>query len=214
MKYFNLLIVSALFMFQTSNINAADDKNISFSVPETDRFEVFFHRVQTDATSAIFFGLLGAAVDEGVQSNKDAEKKLELLAGRDEPSCADQFIQSFTDKLSAKDYSIDVSRVSDATQNHTKKGLWLNIKNVVCGFKVVNTQTSDVLAFMSFQSYLMKDNKKLAFDENHMVFSKKEHQFFELTNSSEKTQQELSFVLNRAGRKLANKIIYRKESDK
>ena len=214
LRFALLMCMKTLLLFTMFGIlfgvsTAADDKKIFIKFNSRDKFDVLYHRVESTATGAVIFGLIGAGIEEGVRSNKDKEKKSQILEHMDNPSCNKKFLSSLQKKLTDKGYESKLVKDGD-NNNVTENDLLLEVKTNLCGFKMVDTTADKVAAFINFSADLKKDGKSIPFDENYTFTGKKSYSFHQLLDSDVNLDNEFEDVLVRAGKRLANKVIYRK----
>lgn len=180
-------------------------QSIAIVFEDEGKVDVLYHRAMSTSTGAVIGGLIGAAVEEGVRDGKDDKKLALILPHLRDPVCTKQFLLALTEKLEAGGYQPMYSEDSQSSP------LILQIDIDSCGFKMVNTSTQKVSAFISFEAKLMSVKKREPELEEKFYLNSKEHyQFEELVATSEKIQPEFDLALEKAGRRLANKIIYRR----
>lgn len=208
-KCMKALILLSIYGFLFAVPAAANDKKLFIKFNPTDKFDVLYHRAESTATGAVLFGLIGAGIEEGVRSNKDKEKKKQLLEHIDNPSCNGRFLAALEKKLIDKGYESVVIKDGENI-NVADKDLLLEVKTNICGFKLVDTNADLVAPFINFSAVLKKDGKKIPFDKNFTFIGKKSYFFQEWLGVSVNPGEEFEDVLVRAGKRLANKVIYRK----
>ena len=144
-------------------------------------------------------GLIGAGIQEGILKSKDEKMRDQLLPLLSETSCSKMFTEEFFSKLERKGFSF--SDQADAT---------VEVKINRCGFKMVNTQTEEIAAFVDYDSVISSGTEK-GIKEQHLIFGKKRYQFQELLSSELLPEREFFSVLKKGGRFIANKVIYKKD---
>jgi len=200
MKILILLIWSTILFSQERN-------EINIHVTSTGKFDVLFHRAQSTATGAILFGLIGAGVQQSIESGKDTGMKKTVLKLVEDASCKSRLIKSLTEKLEQNGYKTNViqkKRLSKSEKNNTVLGL----KIIRCGYRLVNSSTKKMSAFVEFKATL-KDKKREIYKNKFLIKSKQHYLFQDLLDDIHKINDELDTVLKKAGARLANKIIYK-----
>lgn len=189
-------------LFSTTAI-AQENKEIKILVSNTGMFDIIFHRAKSTATGAILFGVIGATVQEGHLKSKDTKMKKQVLETLSDSSCSKNFINKLIEKLGKNSFN---AYLADNKKDKSKE-LFLNIKIKKCGFKMVNSTTNYIAAFIDFNVFLLEDKKRV-FEKKFAIKSKHQYSFADLISDKQRIDDEMTSVLNRAGTRLANKIIY------
>ncbi len=205
MKIFILLSI-----LLASSMALSQPKEIKIKLTNKGDFDVFFHRSQSTTTGAIFGGLIGAGIEMGVDKSKDTEMEKTLIEHTGAINCHELLIESFKIKLNKKEQLYQISDEENSENYKHRMTLTLNIKD--CGYKLANQESGELAAFVSFKAKLKEHgSKKLLLDESFMIKSKKHYLFSELLENSDSIKQHIDGVLEKAGKRLANKIIYHKK---
>lgn len=210
-----------------------DKKTLALVIASEGEFEVLFHRAQSTVTGAAIGGLIGAAIEEGVRNSQDSDKKSQLLPHISDASCINHFRSALLEKLANKKIDVDEFPSSTIKAKDKDDGLesdpigniesnnydsfnlevnqqLLSINITNCGFKLVDLTSEKVAAFIDFKSSLTNkadsENK-----ENNLFLGKKSYTFETLVQANSNAEEELTSVLKKAGRRVANKIIYGKK---
>lgn len=179
---------------------ACAQPQVNIGVTRDGSFEVFHSRAKSTATGAALAGLIGAAVQTGIESSSDSKKTTAVLAKIKDSSCRSRILTSLEDKLVAKDYLVEL------TEDMLYPNLNLSID--YCGFKIVNTQTNAMAAFARLTATYLDINKKQIFKEVILITGRQEIPYSELESGDVDVETELSQVLQNTGKRIANKIIY------
>lgn len=172
-------------------------------------FEVFYDRALSNATGAVIAGLIGAGIQSGVESSNDAAKTRELLPLVSKDAWKTRFLDTLNETLESNGFEavwVDTSRgIGD--------GIILKIYPEEYGFKIVDTSTRMVSAFIAFKATFSTghpgdDNGRENEKKKYYITNKNQHPYDELLMEDSPVNSELEAVLVKAARRLANKIIY------
>ncbi|MFC3194029.1 hypothetical protein ACFODZ_07230 [Marinicella sediminis] len=195
-----------VFMFFCFAVCAEDEtQSVLVQLKNKGDFDVFFHRSQSNATGAAIGGLIGAGIETGISKSKDMELEARLVEKLGEQNCHEQLIDSFTEKLEPADQYRLVGK--DEADRNT---LQLDIRIKDCGFKLVNSDSGELSAFVTLLVKLNTAKGKKLFEEKFYLRSKQQNSFDEYLNDAELTASEFQQVITKAGKRLANKLIYLK----
>lgn len=195
----------ASILLYTASIYAADTKTIYIEIVGEGKFEVLYHRVLSNAVGAAIGGLIGAGIQSGIEAGKDEEKTKELgpLIAKD--TWKNQFLDTLNDKLVAEGFMavwVESSRDSG-------NGNVLKIYPEQYGFKLVDTSTRLVSAFVDFKASFSSGNmKKEGEKEAYYITNKNQYTYENLLSDKSPVNSDLEAVLEKAANRLANKIIY------
>jgi len=200
-----LLIAPALFSYSTF----ASEKRIILEVSQSRNYEVVYDRASSSATGAALAGFVGAAIESGIDSGNDSKKRKKLDEFISDPACSTNLYDALKNKLSGANFEIiDKSTLS---KKEIKKTLTLRVNVQQCGFKKTDTNTGAVSSFVRAKVGLKQHKKTVDnLGKTAYLLGKNQYSFESLLESGEQIQKELSSVLERAGKKIANKVIYRK----
>lgn len=143
----------------------------------------------------------------------------QLLATLPANSCNDVFIEGMERQLGKKEFAYQLL-VNQAASGSVKKAVRKPAKKLLnkalkihidqCGFKLVNQETGDIAAFISLRYYDHRDSKVKK--QSLYVAGKKRAPFSAWEEDLELCQHELEATLRKAGKRLANKLIYRRSN--
>jgi len=199
MKYFVLL-----FIISTLQSHSKGQKEINLSISNDGKFDILYHRFESTATGAILGGIIGGTIEEGVRKGKDTKKKKEILNLLSDATCRTRLIDTFIGKLSYNDIIV---LEEDNIKKNKKSKFWLEINILKCGFKMVNSATKEVSAFVEFKTKIRNKNKT-TLKKKLSIIAKNKYSYQNLVANTETLNNELTLVLIKAGQRLANKIIY------
>ena len=199
MRFFSLL----LFLF-TLQVYSKNTTTINLSISNEGKFDVLYHRFESTATGAVFGGLIGGTIEEGVRKNKDNNKKKEILKLISNSSCKDRLISSLIEKLEDNTFEIVLEQ---ETKKNKKSKFWLDVKILKCGLKMVNSTTKEISTFVEYNS-IVREKNKIITKKKHSIVSKNQYNYLALSNDIKNLNSELDLVLKKAGKRLANKLIY------
>lgn len=203
----NLMTGIAVTLLFCASTFATDIKTIYIDIVGEGEFEVIYSRATTTGTGAAFGGLIGAGIQSGVEANMDAKKTRELSPLIKKDTWKTQFLDTLNNKLKAEGFKAvwveDKREIGD--------GVVLKVYPESYGFKVVDTSTYLVSAFIAFKAQFsngqLKKGQKSE-KEGYYITNKNQHPFENLLKEDSPANSDLETVLNKAARRLANKIIY------
>ena len=203
----NLMTGIAVMLLFSASTYATNTKTIYIDIVGKGEFEVIYSRATLSATGAVIGGLIGAGIQSGVEASMDAKKTKELSPLIKKDTWKTQFLDTLNNKLEEEGFKAvwveDKGDIGD--------GLVLKIYPESYGFKVVDTSTYMVSAFIAFKAqfssgHLKKGEKREK--EGYYLTNKSQHPFENLLKEDSPVNSDLQAVLNKAARRLANKIIY------
>ena len=186
---------------------SSDTRTIYIDVVGEGKFEVIYHRALSNATGAVIAGLIGAGIQSGVESGKDAEKTAELSPLVNKENWKVQFLDTLNDKLESEGF--EAIWVEDARK--IDNALVLKIYPENYGFKMVNTTTRVVSAYIDFKASLSTESSEDSDEwdrESFYLTSRNQYAYEQLLGENSPVNPDLEAVLEKAALRLANKIIY------
>jgi hypothetical protein len=201
-----LTCIAAMLLLSTSSY-AADTKTVYIDVIGEGKFEVIYHRALTNATGAVIGGLIGAGIQSGIESDRDSRKREELQPLINKDSWKTEFLDTLNDKLESSGFeAVWVENSKDVNS-----GIVLNVYTDQYGFRMVNTSTRMVSAYITFEASFSSrtaESSKKQEKEKFYITNKNQHPYDFLLMEDSAVNPELEAVLNKAAKRLANKIIY------
>ena len=188
----------------------ADTKTVYIDIVGESKFEVIYHRALTNATGAVIAGIVGAGIQSGIEHGRDTEKEKELSPLISKDTWKSQFLDTLNAKLESKGFeAVWVENTKDINE-----GIVLKVYPDQYGFRMVNTTTRLVSAYTTFQASFANGvaNKNTRQEkEKFYITNKNQHTYENLLTEDSPANSELEAVLNKAAKRLANKIIYSME---
>ncbi len=203
----HVMTAIAVTLLFSASTYATDIKTIYIDIVGEGEFEVIYSRATKTGTGAAFGGLIGAGIQSGVEANMDTKKTKELSPLIKKDTWKTQFLDTLNNKLEAEGFKAvwveDKGDIGD--------GVVLKVYPESYGFKVVDTSTYLVSAFIAFKAQFsngqLKKGQKSE-KEGYYITNKNQHPFENLLKEDSPANSDLETVLNKAARRLANKIIY------
>lgn len=204
-RYITTVFLAILLL--SPSVYASESRIIYIETVGEGKFDVLYHRVLSNATGAVIAGLVGAGIQSSVEASKDKEKteELSLLVRTD--TWKTRFLDTLNDKLESEGFEAvwieDKKRVGD--------GLILRIYPDRYGFKMVNTSSRLVSAFIDFKASFSDGNSKSAREqerEPYYLTNRNQYPYEALLREDSPVNADLEAILEKAARRLANKIIY------
>ncbi len=196
MRIFTIIIVLFTFQGQTKTIN--------LSISNEGKFDVNYHRFASTNYGAIIGGLVGASIDSGIRKGKDTKKKNELLKTLSDSTCKTRLVEQFVNKLINNEFTVVLEQ---SNKKNKKSTFWLDINIIKCGYKMVNSSTEEMSAYVEFKT-VIRTNNKVVTKKKYSIKAKKQYNYQKLVKDTQIINTELGLVLIKAGKRLANKIIY------
>lgn len=182
--------------------NAADASPPLLSVTNSKvgSFEIVSHRMEGAGAGAVLGGLIGVAIQSGVQSSQDESMKKRLLVSYPEASCSKPLLEAFSDRIRASGvFTLDGGGKAAAA---------VDIEIGECGLHLADS-TSNQFASYVYLKIKVKPTVGVAWDESIQVSGRNRHDFEEFVNQSGLAKSEIEDALRRAGIRAADKIIYK-----
>lgn len=203
-----LLAVLASFY---AHMGIAESRTLEYSLEKEGKFHVLYSRAAGSATGAALGGLLGASIQAGVENGKDAKKEKEVLEHLESSACAPLFEESFLESLAeAGDYSIVDKPVGKAARKSAADAsVRVELTIDRCGFKLVNSERMFVAAFAEARYRIYSPTQPKPKKASRLLLLGKEHSTWDgLLNDKSEISFRFERVLEKAGKRLANKVIY------
>jgi hypothetical protein len=205
MKWSNAWRFAAvLCMFATSTDASADPPGQPLGVTNSKPgvFGVVSHRMQPVGAGIVAAGLIGAAIQTGIESSEDGKMKNELLKRFPDASCNQPLLDAFNGRVRA-DGTFTV--VGAANKNAATADLAID----ECGFHLADTTANEFSSYV-YLTLRFKPAATAAWSEKIQVSGRNRYGFDDLLNQPGLAQSELADALTRAGVRAADKIIYKR----
>lgn len=164
-------------------------------------FGVISRRMEGAGTGAIIGGLIGVAIQSGMQSSADEAMKKKLLPLIPDPSCNHVLLDAFKARLQA-----DGTFVVEDTKS--KKDSAVDIAIEECGLRLADASTGEYASYVNL-AMSVKPASAAAWGEKIQISGRNRRVFDDFVNQPGLAQSELEDVLKRAGLRAADKIIYK-----
>jgi hypothetical protein len=201
-----ITVIATTLLFSTSTY-ANETKTVYIEIVGEGKFDVIYHRAESNATGAVIAGLVGAGIQSGIEAGKDQKKTKELSPLIIKDTWKTRFLDTLNDKLESEGFEAVWVEDSKDIDN----GLVLKIYPDQYGFKLVNTSTRLVSAFIDFKATFSggsSKNTKGHEKETYYFTNKNQYPFDDLLKEDSPVNTDLEAVLEKAAKRLANKIIY------
>jgi len=180
---------------------------VELQVSAEGKFEVLHSRAKSTATGAALFGLIGAGIEEGNRAGKDKKREEEIIPLLEDTTCSPVLINAMAERLSEKGFKLHAPDAGIQAVGEIQNILHLKI--VACGFKMVDSGTEDMAAFVAAKYYVIEPKQKKPKKMSPLLIFGKTRSIWEaILSNPESANAEFAAVKVKAGRRLANKIIY------
>lgn len=188
---------------------ADDGKLVLIYIEKEGLFEVLHSRAKTTSTGAVFFGLIGYTIEEGARNGKDTKRENEILAHIADAACRTEFEQALIDRLADKGYVADIAeRWSDDNDGYDFS---MRIRIHACGFKLVNSTSDELSAFYAARYSITPAGQKKNKMSDMLITGTTRGSWPNLLSEPDVAVTAFESVRIKAGRRLANRLIYRKQ---
>lgn len=204
------LLTIALLTLLPLATQAADDRGLVRVVIESDgEFEVLHARAKSTATGVVLFGLIGYGIEESSRAGEDNEREQQALAFLPSSDCRSGFTEALLARLAERDYTTSMATDDAAADNVDRK---IRLKIRACGFKLANSTSDDVSAFFAASYAIDKAGEKPSRDMTDMLITGTvRSDWSNFVADPALATKEFESVRVRAGRRIANRVIYERE---
>jgi hypothetical protein len=188
---------------------AGESKTIQIRLERAPEFDVVYHRALSNAAGAAIGGLIGAGIQSSIEADRDSTKRKTLGPHVAATIWNDAFVKTLNDALQAKGFD-PVWLDGTPDPKGAKADIYLTLKPESYGFRMVDTTTALVSAYVEFDASYSQELKprQKAPKEAFYLTHKKQASYEDLANQPAELNAEVEAVLAQAARRLANKIIY------
>ena len=203
----NMMTVVVAIVLLSSSTYANETRTIYIETVGEGKFDVLYHRVLSTATGAAIAGIIGAGIQSGIEAGKDEKKTKELQPLIKKDTWKTRFLDTLNNKLESEGFE-------SVWVEHRKgigEGLVLKIYPDRYGFKLVDSSTRLVSAFIDFKASFSHGDSKNAREqekEAYYLTNRNQYPYDDLLKEDSPVNKDLEAVLEKAARRLANKIIY------
>ena len=208
MKFIPALTMFLAITLSGSLVHASGKTIIYIETIGKAEFEIIYHRATSNATGVVIAGLIGAGIQAGIESSKDASKAGEIQPMIEKDYWKVYFLDTINKKLESKNY---VAKWIDSDEK-LSGGLMLKIYPDNYGFKIVDTTTMLMSAYVDFNATLTNlDIRESEGKKNFYITSRDRRSFADFSSNEVLLNADLQAALTKAAKRVANKIIYNKE---
>lgn len=166
--------------------------------PKDDDFQVIYSRMEETTTAAVAFGIIGAAVNSGINGSEDSDRAKKYKVAADSIDLSEIIHAEVISRLEKKEFPL----ASDiANGSHT-----LNVEIKEWGLRKVAFDESEVTTFIRMR-LTVREGKKLLWEKWHKQSGKEEILLSVYT--AEDFAVNMEKLAKKTGRRIANEIIYR-----
>lgn len=188
---------------------ASTGGRVLIDIDGTASFDVLHSRAMSTATGAALFGLIGAGIEEGSRKSSDENLEAELEPHLTDLDCRTAFVGGLVSRLEEKGFETVVAE--SGTRRRDAYDYVIRIKLRNCGFKMTNTQNREMAAFYYAQYGIEKGDEKASKLGDLLMTGRTLGSWTEMMSDTERCESEFVKVRQKAGRRIANKLIYRKK---
>lgn len=205
MRTRHVLTVIAVAVLLASSACPAATRTVYIELVGRGTFQVIYHRALSNATGTAIAGVIGAGVQFGVEAGRDASKTDQLEPLIEKDAWQVKFLDTLNSKLETEGYEAvwveDSSKVTD--------GIILKIYPESYGYRMVNTSTRLVSAYVDFDASFSSAKTARSQDREAFYLTHTEQYPYEhLLLPDSPVNTDLEALLEKAAKRLANKIVY------
>ena len=194
------LIVGTL--WASSILRAQPGQPLTITNSKLGMLEVISHRMKPVGAGIVIAGLVGAAIESGIEASQDEEMKKSLLKSFPGASCSQPLLDAFSARLrAAPSFALEDTK--------SKSSSAADIAIDECGLHLADTTANQFSSYV-YLTLKFKPAGAAAWSEKIQVSGRNRYNFDEFINQPGLAQSELEDVLKRAGVRAADKIIYKK----
>jgi hypothetical protein len=205
MKWSNAWRSAAVVCAFVTSSNAGTDpagEPLGVTNSKSGALQVISHRMQPVGAGAVAGGLVGAAIQSGIESSQDDKMKNKLLQTFPDASCSQPLLDAFYGRVRA-DGTFAVGAPA------AKGAAAVDIAIDECGFHLADT-TANLFSSYVYLTIKFKPAAGATWNEKLQVSGRNRYSFDEILNQPGLAQSELADALTRAGVRAADKIIYKR----
>ena len=209
MKLPGICFVVAVGLLASPALSLASEGRVLLRIEDDGEFEVLHARAENSGTSTVLFGLIGYGIEEGTRSNKDKVREEAIAGHLTDTDCRAGFESALVDRLREKGFEPTVVTGKQKTDESFD---WvLKIRILACGFKKTDTTAEELSTFHLSTYELESGTKKLSEDRVDLLLTGTQIGSWEqILSDTIVADEEYLSVKNKAGRRIANKLIYRR----
>ena len=188
---------------------AGTGKHVRLYIEDAGKFEVLHSRAESTSTGAVFFGLIGAGIEESSRYNKDEKREEAILAHIPDDACHNHLVEEFTARLEARGIGTEV--IHEKPGKTAGDSYVVRLKIDACGFRMVDSTDAEMAAYVVAQYRIYRPGEKISGKLEELTLIGRDHRSWESFVAEYDTAvEEFRAVKRKTGARLANKIIYLK----
>ncbi len=209
MKFIPTITLLLAITLSGSFLHASEKTVIYIDVIGKAEFEVIYHRATSNATGVAIAGLIGAGIQAGIESSKDESKTDEIQPMIENNSWKEYFLDTLNNKLESRNFEAEWID----SEEKLSEGLILKIYPDNYGFKIIDTSTMLMSAYVDFNATLTNLDKRETEGKkkNFYITSRDRRSYEDLSSNKMFLNTGLQAALTKAAKRVANKIIYNNE---
>lgn len=179
-------------------------------IEDNGEFEVLHSRAETTATGIVLFGLIGYGIEESSRVGEDNDREAQVLEFLPTNDCRTGFDEALLARLEDKGYAATVVASAKDAEGSYDRTIRLKIR--ACGFKLANSSSDEVSAFYAASYAIDKPGEKPSQDMTDMLITGTFRSYWPgIIAEPKMATSEFESVRVRAGRRIANRLIYERE---
>lgn len=183
--------------------------NILVAIPDTGEFEVLYDRARTTSTSAVFFGLIGAAVTGAIEESNDSAVEEKIVGRLEDPDFPRKLEKAMKKTFSEERSPITVVYAKSIPSDSDAYDAVGSFKILQYGFSLTNQDSEDLSAYILMHVYARSNTGEVLWDDREKIISHRRASISDLQNDPTLASELLDYVANEAGEKIAYNIIYK-----
>jgi hypothetical protein len=188
---------------------AGAGKHVRLYIEDPGKFEVLHSRAESTSTGAVFFGLIGAGIEESSRHSKDEKREEAILVHIPDDACHNHLVEEFTARLEEKGIGTEV--IEEKPGKTAGDAYVVRLKIDACGFRMVDSTNEEMAAYVVAQYRIYKPGEKISGKLEELTLIGRDHRSWEsFVAEYDAAVEEFRAVKKKTGARLANKIIYLK----
>lgn len=206
-------VLSLCFIGVALQVGARADETsrVLISIESDGRFEVLYSRAGSSAVGFLLLGGIGYGIEEGSRAGEDNEREAQVLKFIPDDDCRAQFVAAVSERLAERGYDATIVGPLDSVPEGFDYVVRTKIR--ACGFKLANSTTSELTAFYAFSYRVTPYGKGTEDEQDVLITGTHRGDWDEILAEPDVARAEFDKARRNAGRRLGNKLIYRKDDD-
>ncbi len=185
-------------------------KKLAVVVNQKGDFEVVHSRATANATAAVMFGLIGAAVAGGIDEGEDKDRAAILASSIGDLSCRSLFVNSLSNISSASRFEtvqILSKKPDKNTQSQFDAIVTFEIEK--WGLRLVEREADELAGFVELNMNMTTTaDSKTIWDQRHVIMGQGRERLTTYSHNSELLRNELRQTIEQAASRMINLLIY------